>query len=545
MRLRADVFFRWLALAGLLSAAGAEAQVLRGAAEVQYQNEKRVRLRGELESWLTTVRGDYSTRYRGMDVLTNVQVTERHFVGTEVRSFTPQGSVRIANPIFGAFASYRPTQATDAQSITSHRDEVLLTAYFQKPGLPQLSGLWSRAQLNPGTGVPSTQGISRNVAAKYELGRMGFHADYGDQIRDPQGSEIARNRQQNGSVGTGVHFEGRRGGADARYDFTLTKRQSGFGISESTEQHSAGASGALRLTQKLSSGLSYNFLHSQGGRAGSADATNQDGSLMLMYAIARGIQASGGGGVRTAQVRTAQETESYTLLSVTADGQARPGWTVNGGGSHSVNWLPGEPGRAIDALRAATAMRLTPGLSVTSEVTLSMSEATPALAESLGTSTERTLQTNTGLRALPLRSLVVNAGIRRYRPQSGQQHTQQSLNDYNAGFDWTPNANFILHGMWTYTDNVYNAYPDQTMTRISTDLVPMRNVKASGTYVRLHQQAHGPTLIVAQDRESYSAWLAASLNRALTTRIQYDETDPGRPGHVRQVSAIVTQRFGR
>jgi hypothetical protein len=545
MRFRSGVLFRWLVLAGLLSAAGADAQVLRGAAEVQYQNEKRVRLMGELESWLTTVRGDYSTRYRGMDVLTNVQVTERHFTGLEVRSFSPQGSIRIANPIFGAFASYRPTKATDAENITSHRDEVLLTAYFQRPGLPQLSGLWSRAQLDPGTGVPSTQGISRNVTAKYELWRLGFHADYGDQIRDPQGSEVARSRQQNGSVGTGVHFEGRRGGADARYDYTVTKRQSGFNISESTEQHSAGASGALRLTRKLSSGLSYNFIQSQGGRAGSADATNQDGSLMFMYAIARGLQASGGGGVRTAQVQSAQETESYTLVSVTADGTARPGWTVNGGGSHSVNWLPGEKGRSIDALRAATAMRLATGLFVHGEVTLSMSEAPSALAESLGTGTERTLQTNTGLRALPLRSLIVNAGVRRYRPESGVQHTQQSLNDYNAGFDWTPTAKFILHGMWSYTDNVYNAYPDQLMTRISTDLVPMRNVKASGTYVRLHQQAHGPTLILTQDRESYSAWLAASLNRDLSTRFQYDETDPGRPGHVRQVSAIVTQRFGR
>jgi hypothetical protein len=233
------------------------------------------------------------------------------------------------------------------------------------------------------------------------------------------------------------------------------------------------------------------------------------------------------------------------LASVTADAVARPGWRVNAGASHSLNWLPSERARPIDLYRVGTTMRLADGLDVSGDLSLSSTRPVGEGLDTVTTSRVTTLQTGLGVHAVPVRSFTVNASVRRYRPGEAFQRESQTLTFWSATGDWRGSNRFLLSGGWSLTDAASDRRPDQTMLRAGVQWNPTRRLQASASYNRITQRIHDPATPVAPDRESYAAWVAMSVSRDMSARFQYNEIDPRLPTHARQVVASVTQNFRR
>ena len=111
----------WAASAtvALVVAASADAQALRGAGEVQYQNVDRPGVSPD-ETWVKSLRLDYARRLPGLlELSSHLFLTEQTRVGRSDRVRTPQGTLQLAHPYFGMLASYRPAEVRNASGFTS------------------------------------------------------------------------------------------------------------------------------------------------------------------------------------------------------------------------------------------------------------------------------------------------------------------------------------------------------------------------------------------------------------------------------------------
>jgi hypothetical protein len=529
----------------VLAMANADAQTLRGAAGIQYERDRQFSRGIDLESWLSSFRADHAGRFRQIEILSQFQISEQHLSGRPERSLLPQFTVRLAHPVFGVYGSYRPTSATDFNSVTSRRQEALVNAYFQKPLYPLVNASWARTRLDPGNGTTPLAGVTRSVSASYGIGRLGLHAAYGDEARDRGPDQLRTSDRTHFDYGAAAHFERRNANAQFQYEFTQAKRDLGAGVYELSRLHAGSANGSLRLSPKTTAGLGYNIRYSDSSRPGTSSVTDHEGSMSLAHQWTKAIQISGGGGVRTAQFGDRTENEGYVIASITADGDARPGWRMNAGLSQSLNWLPNEHARPISMYRLGTVMKLADGLAVNGDASLSSTKAVGDQAESLGTANQITMQTGAGIRAVPLRSVMFNGNVVRYRPQAPLHGESQTLTFWSANLDWHASTRFLATAGWSFTDAASDKRPDQTLWRGSGQWSASRRLQVNGTYNRITQQVHDPTLAAQPIRESYAAWLAWAVNRDLSARVQYNEVDPGRPTHTRQVVASATQNFGR
>jgi len=169
-------------MAALVMAGPADAQQkIRGVAEVQYSKLSLVDPANEVEWWLTSIQLDYSTHFRKLyEFSSQFQFSDQQFIGRPDGQRLPLGSMRLAHPLFGLFGSYRPIQITDSRNVTTSQQELNLTGYFQRAGLPHLSASWNRRNQDASGPFPGTVALRRSLMATYELGRLDLHAGYGD-----------------------------------------------------------------------------------------------------------------------------------------------------------------------------------------------------------------------------------------------------------------------------------------------------------------------------------------------------------------------------
>ena len=145
---------RWARAAVMVAAAlalagPAGAQSLRGVGELQYQSVDRIGPGGTRESWVKSFQTDYSRRLPGaIELAARFRFTEQTVVGRPDRLRVPETSVRLAHQNFGLTTAYRPSQTRDAQSLTRSQQNLSLTGYAQKPGLPTLTGTWIRTHVD-------------------------------------------------------------------------------------------------------------------------------------------------------------------------------------------------------------------------------------------------------------------------------------------------------------------------------------------------------------------------------------------------------------
>lgn len=539
----------WAAVvtASLLAAGPAGAQsMFRGVAEVQYENVNHFVAADNRESWQKALQIDYSTRIRRLfEFSSQLQFSELSFTGRPDRTSTPRGMVRLAHPLFGFSASYRPVTVTDERDLTTKQQELMLSGYFQKARLPRVVGSWLRRHVDPSTNFPGSASVTRNVSANYDLGRLNFHAGWGDQASEATSGPGSNVLTDHYSLGSSAMFTWRRANGSVQYDYLQSRRKNAGAISDVSRLHMAGLNTTYQVSPRTTGSLAYTFRHTGSPRPGTNAFTENDGSLGLAHQLTKALQLSGSGGVRTAAVGERKETESFVSASASADAVARPGWRVGAGASHSVNWLPGDRGRPVDSFRSNTSMQLARGLDVAGDLSVSTSARPVPATDPTAATTQATLATGAGVRATPLRSITVNAGTRHYRTSNSVWRGGPSINTNSVDVFLRPSDLLQMSGGWAQSSTPGTGDPPRTTERANLQWNPTRLIEASGTYTRASQGVRDPNTTLAGSRESYGARVLVALTRDLRTTIQYSEVDPGRPGHARQVNVTVTQSFGR
>lgn len=537
-----------VAAASLLAAAPAEAEPLRGWAQVQYQKLNSAQSINDQEWWLTAFQADYSTRaFQTTEIFSQIQFNELNFTGRPDRSRRPRGTLRVSHTLFGLFASYRPDLVTDSRNVTTEQQELMLTGYLQKARLPRLDASWVRRHQDANPYGPSSQSDIRSLSSNYDLGPLNFRAGYGDQIRESAAVLSQRTSEEHYNLGSTFRLARRKTNGQLSYDYSQNRRKTNGSVTDVTRVHNVSLNGGSALSRKSSLTAVYNFRHTDTGQAGAPSLDERDGALTLDHRLTQIVRVSGSGGVRTATDVGGQDLERYVAASVSADGQARPGFRIGAGASHSWNWLPHDRARPIDTFRANTQMRLATGLDLSSDAQVSATDMRSAAADSARASRQVVFQAGAGLRAVPLREIALTASARRYRSGESLAGSGVSANSYVADLRWRPSGALQLGGNWGRSGSLVAAQPARTIVQTDLQWNPSRFLEASGSYMHTDRPGQGvnPTTSVAAASDSYTGRLVMALTRDLRATIQYSEADPGLPSHARQVNVTVTQSFRR
>jgi hypothetical protein len=536
-----------VAMAASLMAGPADAQQkIRGVAEVQYSKLSMFNPANDVEWWLTSVQLDYSSRFRKVyEFASQLQFSDQKYIGRPDRQRLPLGSLRLAHPLFGLYGSYRPIQVTDARNVTTSQQELNLTGYFQQARLPRLSAAWNRRNQDASGRIPGTVAVRRSLMANYDLGRLNLHAGYADLANENRVTGGQHRNENNLNAGTSARFDGRRANTVLQYDYNQSHRRVDGARDATSRIHSASANGGVEFSARTSANLSYSFRNVATTQFSTISQVDHDGTLSLIHRPFRTVQLSGGGGVRSVSVGGLQETESFVMTSASAEGNARPGWKLGAGASQSWNWLPGDRARPVQSIRSNTRMRFATGLEAVGEASLSRTDRPVARTDTISSASQVTVQAAAGLRAVPLRSITLNANLRRYRTGATLRGGGPASVTYTTSLDWRASDKLQLNGSWGRAGGFIRNAPDRSTLQASVQWTPSRSFQTSGTYTRANQQLRDPGTSLTAGREAYGVWLAAALTRDLHATIRYTEADPGLPTRARQVSATLSQSLWR
>jgi hypothetical protein len=535
-----------LMAAGPLAARTGHAQSFRGVAEVQYANLSRAATPQDLESWQTTFQIDHSTRLRGQLLLSSqFRWNELTYQDRPDRTRTPQGSIRLSHPFYGMAVSYRPTTVTDALNYTQKQQELRVTSYFSKPGLPQLTGSWARRHVDATVDFPGGSSIRRDLSGTYARGVFDFRAAYGDQSRETARNGDRKNGDDRIGFGSTGHFRGVRWNATGHYDFNQTRKIDGSDVVRISRLHTAGANGSLRLSRRTTGSLNYSLQHNNIVRPQTASLTEHDGTVSVGHELSRVFRASAGGGVRSASIGGNRETESFALASLTASAQVRPGWTFGSGLNHSYNWLPSERPRPITSFQASTLMRLAPRLEVNGSLGATHATRPLAAADTVGARRQATLQAGAGIRATPRPPITIALTASRSRSAATIGWDGDASTSYTGRVDWKPYEALQLNGAWSRASGFRQGEPHRTTVQASSEWNPTRFLQAAGTYTRFNQPIRDPNTSLSGNRQAFGGRLVLGLTRDLRATIQYSEADPDLPTQSEQVTVTVTQSFRR
>ena len=529
--------------AALLAARPADAEVLRGAAEVQYQRTDRAGLTEPQESWVKNFRLDYARRLpSAIELSSHFQFSEQSIARQPNRARTPQLSLQLAHPYFSLLGSWRPSEVRDSRSFTTRQQESSLSGYLQKPGLPRVAGTWVRRHVDASSLSPGSASVTRNVTGLYNLGNTSFRAGYGDQFREVRDARGSRAGENHYNLGTTTQLHLRRAGVILQYDFSQSRTNTSRSPSLTSRLHTAGANGSLQFSKRTSSNLAYSFRRTESVGTGRPALDEHDGALTLAHRLSQAVQLSGGGGVRTARIGGRTGTERYLVASASAEGEARPGWILRAAASHSTNWLPGEGARPVDSFRSSTSLRLRRGLDATGDLSISAARSAVVQPGATRSPKEQAMQTAAGIVANPLRTVFLDAAVNRYRTGGSLLKGGASTITYVTNLRLRPSTRLQLYGGWSLTDGFGSR---STTLQGNFQWSPNSSIQASGSYSRSRPQLRDPAAPVTAGQESFSGSLVMALARELRGTVRYSESNPGQATHARQLSAVLTLTFGR
>jgi len=526
----------------LLVAGSADARTLRGTAELQYQNTEAANLSRPVESWTKLVRVDHDRRLpASLEFSSHFVFSEWTLARLPDRTRNFAGTLQLAHPYFGLLTSYRPAEVRDAHGFTTRQQELSLSGNVQKSGLPQLSGTWVRRHHTPDAGSPGFTSVARSLSAAYTRANTSLRAGYGDRYQAIQDAPNRR-REDHFGLGSSTQLRIRRADVSLNYDFGQSRTSPGSSRSQVSRTHTAGVSSGLQISERTSSSLSYSFRHTKTVARSASRSDEHVGAFSLAHRPSPGIEVSGGGGVRNAMINGLIETERYVTAGATAEGEARPGWRLGAGAGHSVNWLPGQPGRPMDSFRSDTRMRLAPGLEANGNLLISTSRSLAGAPGRTGPGREFSLQTGAGINAHPLRTLSMDGTVSRYGAGPSLVRVGSSSTTHAGNLRLRPSSKLQLNGGWGRTSSQGST---GTSRQGSIQWSPNRSIQISGNYSRGRQESRGTAARATSGQESWSGSVVMALTRDLTGTFRYTESNPGQVSHVRQVNATLVQRFGR
>jgi hypothetical protein len=519
----------------------ARAQSIHGLAEVQYQTLERTGFRRE--TWTKTFQTDYARRLPGaVELAARLRFTEQTVAGQRDRLRLPEGSLRLAHRNAGIAAILRPTEARDARGLTLRQQNLSISGYAQKPGLPVLNGSWVRSHVDSSEQVRESATITRSVSSSYTRSGMSLHAGYGDRAIELEPVPRSRLVERHVNAGSLTQFQIGAAPVTLQYDFIQAWADPTGVRPLRSRAHTAGATGSMPISAKTAASLAYTYRRS--GTVGQPATLAQDhnGTLAVSYSLAPATVLTTGAGVRSALFGGRTLTERFINAGVAAQAEARPGWRMGAATGRTYAWLPGSPSRATDNLGANTSMRLAEGLDARADVALGVTRNLETAGDSLAPRRETGLTFGAGLAATPLRSVFLDASARRSRTGVSGPFGGPITTAYAATARITPAPRLQLGGGWTLT----RGFATRGATVRATVLwSPGASLQATGSYDRSRQRTLAPFLPLAGFQESYTGTVAVALGRAMNAAFRYSETNPGQPSHLRQVSVNLSRRFGR
>jgi hypothetical protein len=521
----------------------AEAQTLHGQADLQYRSVEQVGVFPVRETWDKSIAMDYLNRLGGsVEFSSRFRFVEQTVAGQPDRLRVPEGSARLAHRYFGLSSAFRPSETRDSRGLTTRQQNLSLTGYAQKPGLPSLSGSWIRNHLDPNSQSSGSATVARSVSGNYVLPGVAFRAGYRDRLLEAKDGRDSRIAETHFSLGSSAQFRVGRGPVSLTYDFGQSRANPSGLLSRLSRSHTAGGTSSLQLAPRTFSSLAYTYLRTEGVGAGGTITEVHNGALTVSHSLPPAVDVSAGAGVRSAAIGGRSRTERFLTASASAQGQARPGWRMTAAANRSLNWLPGTRAWTADNFQSGTLMRLARGLDARADLSISAARRPVAPSDSAGPPRDVTVQTGAGVTAVPLRTVFLDASVHRSRAGASLSGGGATSSSYATNLRLTPSARLQLGGNWGHTRGSSSR---STTWQASFQFSPASSMQASGSYNRSRQELSGPTPLPATLQEGYSGSLAMALGRDLNGSFGYTESNPGQATHVRQVSVSLTQRFGR
>src|SRR5262245_17089349 len=532
----------WVAMASLMIAAPAHAQRLNGSAEWNYQNIDQLSLAEPQESVIQTYRLNYANRLRGnIDLSAQGQFSQQNVLGGSQRMRNPQGSIRLAHAFWGASAAYLPTETRDARGLTNNYQNLVLTGYTQKPGLPTLAASWIRSHVDANPLSTGSATVTRSLSSVYNLPRLNLHAAYGDRFLETDANPNPRNTETHVNLGATSNFQIWRAPSSLRYDFGQSETRPSSTFTQQSRVHTAAASTNYQFSPKTSSSLAYTYQRNASTPGGTL-LEDHNGALALSHQPTRAVNVSAASGVRGVNFLGSRETEKFVAASASAQGNLRTGWRGFAGVSRSINWLPGIEARPVDTFQSNTTMEITHGLSARADLTTTSSSAPePIGADTTGTLSLRSIQGGAGLTMLPLKRVYLDGSFHASRSGSSYFTGGATSTSYTANARLTPSQRLTLNGNWTLNQGFRTK---GTTAQAGFQWIVGNAFQASGAYSRSRQELLFSSPINGL-QETYAGSAAMALGRDLRGTVRYSVTNPHQASEVRLLSAGMSYNFGR
>jgi hypothetical protein len=521
----------------------AAGQSLRGVGELQYQSVDRVGAGATRESWIKSFQTDYSRRLPGaVELASRFRFTEQTVVGRPDRLRVPEASVRLAHRNFGLTTAYRPSNTRNAQGLTQNQQNLTLTGYAQKTGLPTLAGSWVRTHVDSSVQSNETATVTRSLSSNYTRSGLSLHAGFGDRHLERASGFGSRRVDRHFNLGSISQFQVRNAPVSLRYDFTESWADPSGIRAQRARGHTLGGSSSIQIGPKLASSLAYTYLRSAVVGVPGTLAEDHNGTLSLSYLLAPALSLSSTGGVRSAQFGGRTITERFASAGVAAQGAARPGWQFSASAGRTYGWLPATEVRVTDQLGAGTTMRLATGLDARANLGLSSARRPEAAVDSIAPGREIGLQMGAGITALPLRRLHLDLSAQRSRAGASTLGGSPTSTFYSANARLALTQRLQTTGGWSRT----RGFGSQGSTAQATVVWNAGSrLQASGGYTRATQTARTSALPGNSRQASVTGALTTTLGRATTASFRYSESNRGQSSQVRQVNVNLVRRFGR
>jgi hypothetical protein len=536
-----------LAAVAVMAPAAAVGQSIRGFARVQYelQDQQAVSV-NDLEWWMKTVHLDVATKLRDqIDVTAQAEWNDLDYVGRPDRQRNPRGSLRLAHRDYGAYLSYRPQRTTDANGVTTRQRETVATAYWNRAGWPRLNAGFVRRH-QPAQGLsPEQTGIQRTLTATHELGPLRLRGSYGRITRETSLTGTSRTTQDDWGGGVQWSMARARGTTQLSYDLQSSRSRGSGGRSDRTDVHAAAANATRRLTGSAGASLTYAFRHTEVAQGDQRSLNDHEGAALLNYRVSRAVTATAGGGLRTARIEERLETERYALATISAQGRVRAGWTGSATATRSVNWLPGESSRLIDAASLSTRLAIVRGLEATAQSQVTSGRASAAVADTSGRRVRTTAQSGYGFMATPLRPFTLRYSWSEYRTGTSLFSPEATSRSNSWDARWSPAQALQISGTLSRSRGLGATDPSQTTKQATVQWSPRSTFQASGTYVRSDAGRLDPITQSLLGREVFGLRLLAAPGRDWRVQASLNDIDPGRSSHVRQWDLTLTRNFRR
>ncbi len=555
-----------LAAACALVASPARPQGVTGNVQVQFQRVEQPlllldpdgttrRSTAIRELWNSTFEVNHSIQPRpDLSVFSQLRLNQVTAPGSAQRSQTPYGTVRVAHPLAGLNASYRPRTVTGtispssvsgapdgpSQSVTSKDQESVLSGYLAPARLPRMDATWVRRHRDRDIFGAEETGITRSARVGYELRGLNLRGGYGDLARETAGTASPRTFQRTWDGGAGFRTSPVPALSLAMdYDYSQTRHGESGRRQELTRAHAGTLTGTLRRSRRAGLNLSYALRRTQIENAIRSEVANQEGSLLYDYAPSPAARLTGGGGFRSLPAADGTGWQRYATALASAEGNVRPGWRGNAGASLTTYWDTGKRPYALQTFRAGSRFTLRRGLELNGDLRVSAS------SDSAARGTGSVTQGSAGVQAAPFRTLQLTYALRGYaagsRPFGGGTRSRSHALDLR----WRPLPTLELYGSLSRTGALPRNDPRVTTRQVNLQWRPHGALQLSGFYTRSDQPRLEAVANRLEGQEFAGGRVLAALNRSWSLNGGLGVANPGRWNESRQYDAALTMRFGR